>query len=161
MSITLKVNGQQQTVDADPDTPLLYVLRNDLKLNAAKFGCGLGQCGACTVIADGKPIFSCLTPIMVLEGRDIRTVESLGTVEKPGPMQQAFIEMQAAQCGYCIPGMLMRAQALLEGNPKANETQIRTALEPNLCRCGTHMRILAAVKRAGELMQQAGTGSNG
>jgi nicotinate dehydrogenase subunit A len=161
MSITLKVNGQQQTVDADPDTPLLYVLRNDLKLNAAKFGCGLGQCGACTVIVDGKPIFSCLTPIMVLEGRDIRTVESLGTVEKPGPMQQAFIEMQAAQCGYCIPGMMMRAQALLEGNPKADETQIRTALEPNLCRCGTHMRILAAVKRAGELMQQAGTGSNG
>src|SRR3569623_2180235 len=113
----LNVKGALHEVESDPSTPLLYVLRNDLKLNAAKFGCGLGQCGACTVIAVGKPIFYCLTPIMVLEGRDIRTVESLGTVEKPVPMQQAFIEMQAAQCGYCVPGMMMRAQALLEGNP--------------------------------------------
>jgi nicotinate dehydrogenase subunit A len=152
MSVTLRVNGQDQVVDAEPDTPLLYVLRNDLKLNAAKYGCGLGQCGACTVIVDGKPIFSCLTPISILEGREIRTVESLGTVDKPGPMQQAFIENQAAQCGYCIPGMMMRAQALLERNPAASDAEIRTALEPNLCRCGTHMRILKAVKRAGELM---------
>ena len=154
MSITLNVNGRDQKVDAEPDTPLLYVLRNDLELNAAKYGCGLGQCGACTVIVDGKAIFSCLTPVAVLEGKKIRTVESLGTVDKPGPMQQAFIENQAAQCGYCIAGMMMRAQALLEKNPKASDTEIRTALEPNLCRCGTHMRILKAVKRAGELMQQ-------
>jgi len=154
MSITLNVNGRDQKVDAEPDTPLLYVLRNDLELNAAKYGCGLGQCGACTVIVDGKAIFSCLTPIAVLEGKKIRTVESLGTIDKPGPMQQAFIENQAAQCGYCIPGMMMRAQALLEKKPNASETEIRTALEPNLCRCGTHMRILKAVKRAGELMQQ-------
>jgi nicotinate dehydrogenase subunit A len=159
MSTTLKVNGQDQAVDADPDTPLLYVLRNDLKLNGAKFGCGLGQCGACTVIVDGRPIFSCVTPISLLAGRDIRTVEGLGTIDKPGPMQQAFIENQAAQCGYCIPGMMMRAQALLEANPKASDVEIRTALEPNLCRCGTHMRILKAVKRAGELMAQSGTGS--
>ena len=154
MSITLNVNGRDQAVEAEPDTPLLYVLRNDLELNAAKYGCGLGQCGACTVIVDGKAIFSCLTPIAVLEGKKIRTVESLGTIDKPGPMQQAFIENQAAQCGYCIPGMMMRAQALLEKKPNASETEIRTALEPNLCRCGTHMRILKAVKRAGELMQQ-------
>jgi nicotinate dehydrogenase subunit A len=160
MSITLNVNGKDETVNADIDTPLLYVLRNDLKLNAAKFGCGLGQCGACTVIVDDKPIFSCLTPIAILEGKKIRTVESLGTIDKPGPMQQAFIEEQAAQCGYCIPGMMMRAQALLEKNPAATETQIRTALEPNLCRCGTHMRILRAVKRAGQLMRQAGSGSS-
>ena len=148
MSVTLNVNGQDQTVEADPDTPLLYVLRNDLKLNAAKYGCGLGQCGACTVIVDGKPIFSCLTPISLLGGRKIRTVESLGTADKPGPLQQAFIDEQAAQCGYCIPGMMMRAQALLERNPKATEADIRVALEPNLCRCGTHMRIISAVKRA-------------
>jgi nicotinate dehydrogenase subunit A len=158
MAITIKVNGISRSTPAEPDTPLLYVLRNDLKLNGAKFGCGLGQCGACTVIVDGRPIFSCLTPIAVLEGRDIRTVESLGTVEKPGPMQQGFIEAQAAQCGYCIAGMMMRAQALLEQNPKASDVEIRTALEPNLCRCGTHMRILKAVKRAGELMQQQGSG---
>ena len=155
MTTTLNVNGQDQTVEADADTPLLYVLRNDLKLNAAKFGCGLGQCGACTVIVDGKPIFSCLTPISMLEGRKIRTVESLGTIEKPGPLQQAFIDEQSAQCGYCIPGMMMRAQALLERNPKATEADIRVALEPNLCRCGTHMRIVKAVKRAADAMAGA------
>ncbi len=103
MSIALNVNGQQHNIDSEADTPLLYVLRNDLKLNAAKFGCGLGQCGACTVIVDGKAIFSCLTPISLLEGRQIRTLESLGTVEHPGPLQQAFIDEQSAQCGYCIP----------------------------------------------------------
>jgi len=152
MSVTLNVNGQDQSVDADPDTPLLYVLRNDLKLNAAKYGCGLGQCGACTVIVDDKPIFSCLTPISLLAGRKIRTVESLGTVDKPSPLQQAFTDEQSAQCGYCIPGMMMRAQALLERNPAATEAEIRVALEPNLCRCGTHMRILRAVKRAADAM---------
>ena len=155
MSVTLNVNGQDQTVNADLDTPLLYVLRNDLKLNAAKFGCGLGQCGACTVIVDDRPVFSCLTPIALLEGRKIRTLESLGTTDKPGPLQQAFIDEQAAQCGYCIPGMMMRAQALLERNPTASETEIRVALEPNLCRCGTHMRIIRAVKRAAGAMAGA------
>src|SRR3954469_19010057 len=144
----LDVNGSVHEVDADPSTPLLYVLREDLKLNGAKFGCGLGQCGACTVIADGEAIFSCLTPISALDGRKIRTVEGLGTPERPGPMQRAFIEEQAAQCGYCIPGMMMRAQALLEKNPGASEDEIRAHLAPNLCRCGTHMRILRAVARA-------------
>jgi nicotinate dehydrogenase subunit A len=149
----LDVNGRVQEVDADPATPLLYVLRGDLGLNAAKFGCGLGQCGACTVLADGEAIFSCLTPISVLQGRRIRTVEGLGSADKPGPMQRAFIEMQAAQCGYCIPGMMMRAQALLERKADAAESDIRAALQPNLCRCGTHMRIVRAAVRAGELMR--------
>ena len=149
----LDVNGRVHEVDADPATPLLYVLREDLQLNAAKFGCGLGQCGACTVLADGEAIFSCLTPISVLQGRRVTTVEGLGTGEKPGPMQRAFIELQAAQCGYCIPGMMMRAQALLEKKPGASEAQIRDALQPNLCRCGTHMRIVRAAVRAGELMR--------
>jgi nicotinate dehydrogenase subunit A len=135
-------------VEADPGTPLLYVLRNDLELNGAKFGCGLGQCGACTVLLDGKPIFSCLTPISVLAGRAITTVEGLGTAEIPSPMQQAFVEEQAAQCGYCIAGMIMRAQALLEARPNASDAEIRAHMEPNLCRCGTHARILWAVKRA-------------
>jgi nicotinate dehydrogenase subunit A len=149
----LDVNGRAHEVEADPATPLLYVLREELKLNGAKFGCGLGQCGACTVLADGEAIFSCLTPISVLQGRRIRTVEGLGTLAQPGPMQRAFIELQAAQCGYCIPGMMMRAQALLDRKPDASEAEIRTALQPNLCRCGTHMRIVRAAVRAGELMR--------
>ena len=149
----LDVNGRVHDVDADPTTPLLYVLRDELQLNAAKFGCGLGQCGACTVMADGDAIFSCITPISVLQGRRIRTVEGLGTAEKPGAMQRAFIEMQAAQCGYCIPGMMMRAQALLERKPDASESDIRTALQPNLCRCGTHMRIVRAAVRAADLLR--------
>lgn len=149
----LDVNGRVHDVDADPATPLLYVLRDELKLNAAKFGCGLGQCGACTVMADGEAIFSCITPISVLAGRRIKTVEGLGTAEQPGPMQRAFIEAQAAQCGYCIPGMMMRAQALLERKPDASEADLRSALQPNLCRCGTHMRIVHAVVRAAELMR--------
>ena len=156
MAVTLNVNGGTHEVDADPATPLLYVLRDHLALNGAKFGCGLGQCGSCTVMLDGEAVFSCVTPILLLEGREIVTVEGLGTIEEPGPMQAAFIEMQAAQCGFCIPGMMMRAQALLQKNPGASEADIRAALEPNLCRCGTHMRILAAVRRAGELMQSAG-----
>jgi aerobic-type carbon monoxide dehydrogenase small subunit (CoxS/CutS family) len=131
---------------------LLYVLRNDLKLNAAKFGCGLGQCGACTVLVDSTPVYSCLTPISVLAGRRIRTVEGLGTAEKPGPVQQAFLAEQAAQCGYCIPGMMMRAQALLETNASPSEAQIREAMAPSLCRCGTHMRILRAIRRAAKSM---------
>ena len=149
----LDVNGQVHEVEADGATPLLYVLREDLKLNAAKFGCGMGQCGACVVMVDGEAIYSCLTPISVLEKRKIKTVEGLGTLEKPGPMQRAFIEAQAAQCGYCIPGIMMRAQALLEKNPGATEAEVRSALQPHLCRCGTHSRILHAVARAGELMR--------
>jgi nicotinate dehydrogenase subunit A len=156
MAVTLNVNGSAHQVEADPATPLLYVLRDELALNGAKFGCGLGQCGSCTVMVDGEAVFSCVTPILLLDGREITTVEGLGTIEQPGPMQAAFIELQAAQCGYCIPGMMMRAQALLQKNPAAGEDDIRTALEPNLCRCGTHMRILQAVRRAGELMQSAG-----
>ena len=143
-------------VDADPQTPLLYVLRDDLGLNAAKFGCGLGQCGACTVMADGEAIYSCITPVSAIGTRAIRTVEGLGTVDAPGPMQRAFMEHQAAQCGYCIPGMMMRAQALLERDPGASAAEIRRALQPNLCRCGTHMRILKAVGRAAELMGRGG-----
>ena len=150
--IELRVNGQSHNVSADPDTPLLYVLRDELQLNAAKFGCGLGQCGACTVLVDGAATLSCVTPIMLLEGRQITTVEGLGTPEDPGPMQRAFIEEQSAQCGYCIPGMMMRAQALLQRNPRANDAEIRAYLEPNLCRCGTHLRILRAVKRAASMM---------
>ena len=155
MAMTLNVNGQSHTVDAEPDTPLLYVLRDDLALNGAKFGCGLGQCGACTVLVDGTPVFSCVTPVLLLQGREVTTVEGLGTIEAPGPLQRAFIEEQAAQCGFCIPGMMMRAQSLLETNPAADEAAIREVLEPHLCRCGTHMRILRAVKRAGELMHPA------
>jgi len=151
--VTLDVNGTKQRIDADPDTPLLYVLRGELALNGAKFGCGLGQCGACTVLVDGQAVYSCLTPISALENRRIRTLEGLGSVAKPGPMQRAFIEEQAAQCGYCIPGMMLRAQALLERNVNASEDEIRAALQPQLCRCGTHMRILRAVARAADLMK--------
>ncbi|MCB5174888.1 MULTISPECIES: (2Fe-2S)-binding protein [Microvirga] len=154
MAVTLTVNGTTRQVDADPDTPLLYVLRDHLELNGAKYGCGIGQCGSCTVMVDGTAVLSCVTPVLLLEGRKVTTVEGLGTLDAPGPMQQAFIEQQAAQCGYCIPGMMMRAQALLQANPDADEAAIRTHLEPNLCRCGTHMRIIKAVMRAGELMRQ-------
>jgi nicotinate dehydrogenase subunit A len=153
--VKLNINGTAHSVDADADTPLLYVLRDDLGLHGAKYGCGLGQCGACTVMVDGKAMFSCVTPVALLEGKTITTVEGLGTVEHPGPMQQAFIKEQAAQCGYCIPGMMMRAQALLQQNPRATEAQIRTELEPHLCRCGTHMRIIKAIQHAKELMQTA------
>ncbi|HEU5016735.1 MAG TPA: (2Fe-2S)-binding protein [Pseudolabrys sp.] len=148
----LHVNGKPQQVDADPETPLLYVLRDHLKLNAAKFGCGLGQCGACTVLVDHEPVFSCLLPISVLDGRYIRTVEGLGTADRPGPVQRAFIDEQAAQCGYCIPGMMMRAQGLLEHNASPTDAEIRNYMAPNLCRCGTQMRILRAVRRAAKAM---------
>jgi nicotinate dehydrogenase subunit A len=153
--ISLKVNGKAHEIDADPTTPLLYVLRNELGLNGAKFGCGLGQCGSCTVMINGDAVLSCVVPIILANGQEITTVEGLGTIEDPGPMQRAFIEHQAAQCGYCIPGMMMRAQALLQRKPDATEAEIRDALQPNLCRCGTHMRILRAIERAGELMRQA------
>jgi nicotinate dehydrogenase subunit A len=151
--IDLDVNGRPHALDVDPATPLLYVLRDHLQLNGAKFGCGLGQCGSCTVLADGQPILSCVVPVSVVRGRRIVTVEGLGTVESPGPMQRAFIEEQAAQCGFCIPGMMMRAQALLERNPSPSRAQILEHLSIHLCRCGTHMRIVRAIGRAGELMR--------
>ena len=153
--MTLKVNGQTYQIDAEADTPLLYVLRDDLKLNAAKFGCGLGQCGSCTVIIDGKAVLSCVTPLVLLEGKQVTTLEGLGTISEPAPIQRAFMEEQAAQCGYCIAGMMMRAQALLQKKPKPTDEEIRTELQPNLCRCGTHMRILRAVRRAARLMDTA------
>jgi len=153
--VRLHVNGRDHEVDALPDTPLLYVLRDHLELHAAKYGCGLGQCGSCTVLVDGQAVFSCVTPVLLLEGRKVTTVEGLGTPENPGPMQSAFIAEQAAQCGYCIPGMMMRAQALLQRNPHATDEEIRTHLQPNLCRCGTHMRILRAIRRAATMMQTA------
>jgi nicotinate dehydrogenase subunit A len=156
--ITLTVNGQTRQVDADPATPLLYVLRDDFALNGAKFGCGLGQCGACTVMIDGKAAFSCVTPISVVAARKVTTIEGLGTMEAPGPVQRAFIEEQAAQCGFCIPGMMMRAQALLEANATPSREEIRKHMATNLCRCGTHMRIEKAVERAARIMQAGSSG---
>jgi aerobic-type carbon monoxide dehydrogenase small subunit (CoxS/CutS family) len=145
--ITLNVNGSAQPLDLEPDMPLLYALRNHLGLNGAKYGCGLGQCGACTVIVDDQPVFACLTPCAGLEGKRIRTVEGLGSAANPGPLQTAFIDKQAAQCGYCIAGMLMRAQSLLERNPHPDEQTIREYMAGNLCRCGTHLRIIEAIKQ--------------
>jgi nicotinate dehydrogenase subunit A len=144
----IELNGKSVTVEAEADTPLLYVLRDDLKLNGAKFGCGLGQCGACTVLVEGEAVFSCQVPVGVLEGKKVTTLEGLGTAEKPGAVQRAFIEEQAAQCGFCIPGFIMRAEALLRKTPNPTDRQIREALHGNLCRCGTHMRIFRAVRRA-------------
>ena len=150
MAINLKVNGVPRSVTAEPDTPLLYVLRNDLELNGAKSGCGLSQCGACTVLVDGRAVRSCVTPISALEMSEITTLEGLGSIDKPHVLQQAFIEEQAVQCGYCINGMIMQAADLLKANPRPDEDQIRQALANNICRCGTHTRIVAAVKRAGQ-----------
>jgi nicotinate dehydrogenase subunit A len=149
----LDVNGRGVDVDTDPKTPLLYVLRDHLQLNGAKFGCGLGQCGACTVIVDGRASLSCITPLSAVGARPVRTIEGLGTADKPGAVQQAFLDEQAAQCGYCIAGMVMRAQALLERIPNPTDAQIRDHMAVNLCRCGTHMRILRAVRRAATAMQ--------
>ena len=146
--VKLTVNGAEHDLDIDPSMPLLYALRNELQLNGAKYGCGLGQCGACTVIVDGEPVFSCLTPVSSISGRAVRTIEDLGTIEQPSVLQQAFIDKQAAQCGYCIAGMIMRAQALLDKRPGATEDEIREYMQPNLCRCGTHMRIIAAIVEA-------------
>ena len=141
------VNGKQHRVDTSDDTPLLYVLRNELQLNGPRFGCGLSQCGACTVHLNGDAVRSCVTPVSAAVGGAVTTLEGLGTVEKPHPLQQAFLEEQAVQCGYCINGIIMTAAALLTKNPRATESQIRSALAGNLCRCGTHMRILRAVRR--------------
>src|SRR5262245_55340384 len=152
MAISLNVNGTERSVAAEPDTPLLYVLRNDLELNGAKFGCGLAQCGACTVIIDGKPVRSCVTAIGSLGNAAITTIEGLGTIDNPHPVQRAFIDMQAAQCGYCSNGMIMSAKALLDANAKPSEQDVRAGLAGNLCRCGTHNRIIAAVLLAAEEM---------
>lgn len=148
MTIALNVNGKSHDIDADPSTPLLYVLRNDLALRGPKFGCGLGQCGACTVHVDGRAMFSCLLPIAAIGGRKITTTEGLLEDGKPNKLQQAFIDEQAAQCGYCISGMVMRAEALLRVNPHPTDAEIRQHMRPNLCRCGTHAAIMRAVKRA-------------
>ena len=146
--ISLTVNGKKQVVDVDPDTPLLYILRNDLQLNGPKFGCGLGQCGACTVIMDGNAIRSCQVQVISAQNRSVTTVEGLGTTKKMHRLQQAFVDEQAVQCGYCIAGMIMTSKALLDKNPKPTDSEIKEALAGNLCRCGTHTRILRAVKRA-------------
>ena len=150
---TLILNGESRTATSSPDTPLLYVLRDEFGLHAAKFGCGLGQCGACTVMLDGEAVFSCVTPIMLVENRRVTTLEGLGTADAPGILQRAFIDEQAAQCGFCIPGMMMRAQALLDRDPAASDAAIWTELEPQLCRCGTHMRILRAIRRAADALR--------
>ena len=144
----LRVNGASRTVRTDADTPLLYVLRNDFELNSPKYGCGLAQCGACTVIIDGKAARSCVTPCSASVGKNITTLESLGTVDKLHPLQKAFLDEQAAQCGYCTNGMIMSAKALLDVNPKPTEAQIKQALAANLCRCGSHNRVVRAVQRA-------------
>jgi nicotinate dehydrogenase subunit A len=150
LRIAFMVNGQDQALDVEAETPLLYVLRNELSLNGPKFGCGAAQCGACTVIMNGQAIRSCITPMAAVANARITTLEGLGTAEDPHPIQQAFIDEQAAQCGYCTNGMIMTAKALLDRQPDPTEQQIRAALAGNLCRCGTHIEILAAIRRAAE-----------
>jgi len=146
--ISLRVNNQTRVVDTDPTTPLLYVLRDDLELHGPRFGCGLGQCGACTVIMEGNAVRSCSVPVSSAQNRSITTLEGLGTVEHPHPLQAAFIEEQAAQCGYCMNGMIMVSKVLLDKNPHPTDDQIKQALNGNLCRCGSHLRVIRAVKRA-------------
>lgn len=144
----LSVNGKQHTVDADGNTALLYILRNDLKLKGTRFGCGAGHCGACTVLLDNKAVQSCDTPLWSAVGHEILTIEGLGDSQSPGRLQQAFIDLQAAQCGYCINGIIMAAEALLRANPNPTDAEIVAALERNLCRCGTHLRVLKAIRKA-------------
>lgn len=146
--ISLRVNNQSRVVDTDPTTPLLYVLRDDLELHGPRFGCGLGQCGACTVILDGSAVRSCSVPVTAAQNRSVTTLEGLGSLEHPHVLQTAFIEEQAAQCGYCMNGMIMTAKALLDKNPHPTDDQIKQALNGNLCRCGSHVRVIRAVKRA-------------
>lgn len=152
--ITLHVNGHPRAVDDDPQTPLLYVLRDTLELNAAKFGCGLAQCGSCMVLVDDEAVPSCVMPIAALEGKKITTLEGLGSGAAIGALQRAFVEEQAAQCGYCTAGMIVRAHALLSRNPSPTDAQIREHMETNLCRCGVHLRVLRAVRRASEELEK-------
>jgi len=151
-AITLKVNGRTHNLDLDPATPLLYALSDDLELRGPKFGCGLGQCGACTVIVKGQAIRSCITPVRTVAGAEITTLEGIGTADKPHPIQRAFIEEQAAQCGFCVSGVIMTAKAFLDKNPKASEEQIEQALSGVLCRCFTNVRMLRAIHRAAQEM---------
>ena len=153
VDVRLKVNQQTVDLTLSSAATLLHVLRNDLALNAPKYGCGLGECGACTVLIDGIPARACVIPALEMADREITTLEGLGDAQHPHPVQQAFIDTQAAQCGYCLNGMLMMAVALLQKNPQPSDDQIRQALSANLCRCGTHLEIIAAVHRAAELMK--------
>lgn len=146
-SIVLKVNGQSHTVDVDPATPLLYILSDDFELRGPKFGCGLGQCGSCTVIVSGRAVRSCITPVSTLNGAEVTTLEGLGSIERPHPIQKAFIDEQAAQCGFCLSGVILTAVALLDRNPRAADADIRQAMSTVLCRCFTHTRMLTAIKR--------------
>jgi nicotinate dehydrogenase subunit A len=146
-SIALTVNGRSHTVDADPDTPLLYILADDLALNGPKFGCGLGQCGACTVIVGGRAVRSCVTPVSTIGTAEITTLEGLGTAERPHPIQQAFIDEQAAQCGFCLNAVIMTAKAYVDAHPRPDDGQIESAMSGVLCRCFTHHRMLAAIRR--------------
>jgi nicotinate dehydrogenase subunit A len=152
---SLKVNGQAHVVDVDPDCPLLYVLRDNLALNNPRFGCGLGQCGACTVLIDNRAVRSCVTPVSRAVGKQIVTLEGLGTLEHPHPVQKAFIEEQAFQCGYCLNGWVLTAKALLDRNPHPAESEMRSAFESLVCRCGSHVRIFSAVRRAAEEMKRS------
>ena len=149
-SVTLKVNGRTHTLDLDPDTPLLYVLSDDLALRGPKFGCGLSQCGACTAISNGRAIRSCVTPVGTVSGANITTLEGLGSVEAPHPIQKAFIDEQAMQCGFCLNGVILTAKAYLDQNPRATEGQVRQALSGVLCRCGAHTRMIRAINRYAE-----------
>lgn len=156
MRTALNVNGRSYTVDVEPDTPLLYILRNDLDMHGPRFGCGLAQCGACTVLVQGRPIRSCVTPVSTVKASEqITTLDGLGTPEKPHPIQQAWIERQAVQCGFCMNGHMMVAKSLLDRNPNPSDGEIRQALQSILCRCGTYYRVIGAVKRAAELTQAA------
>ena len=146
--ITLRVNGKARTVDTDPNTPLLYVLRDDLELQGPRFGCGLSQCGACTVIIDGETVRSCSVPVRAVRNRNITTLEGLGSVAQPHPLQKAFIKEQAAQCGFCMNGIVLTAKVLLDKNPNPTDAEIKRALDGVLCRCGSHLRVIRAVKRA-------------
>jgi nicotinate dehydrogenase subunit A len=156
-SIELNVNGARGVVTAEPGTPLIYVLRNDLSLKGTRSGCGAGVCGCCTVLLDGRSIQSCNTPVSAVEGREVTTIEGLGSKAAPHPLQQAFVEEQAGQCGYCLTGIIMGAAALLARNPSPTEAEIRSGLDIHLCRCGAYDRVLRAIRRASEMMGQ-GTG---
>jgi nicotinate dehydrogenase subunit A len=156
MAITFKVNGQSHTVDVDPSTPLLYVFSDELALRGPKFGCGLGQCGACTAIVNGAAIRSCVTPVSMVAGKEITTLEGLGTPEKPHPLQQAFIDEQAAQCGFCVNGVILTVKAFLDKNPKANEKDIQQALSGVLCRCFSHARMHKAIAKYADFASKGG-----